>query len=438
MASPALSATRSLAGRLSWGLADQAVSSLTNFAVGIIVARSLGVADFGSFSLAWVTYGVALNLSRGLATDPLVVRFSGVPITAWRRAVASSSGTALAVGCATGAVCVLAGLVAGGSVGTAFVALGLVMPALLLQDSWRYAFFAGTQGRRAFTNDVVWAVVLVPALALAALTGSVFGFVLAWGLSAAAAAAFGWVQTRVRPDLGAVRLWARTHRDLGARYMIENVSMSGAAQIRMYGLGAVAGLASVGTVRGGELLVGPFLAVLMGLSMVAVPEAARLLRQAPHRLPAFCLLLGGGQALAAAAWGAALLLLLPDAVGRYVLGPVWVTASALIIPATLSVMNASLSTGAAAGLRALGASRRSLRAQLIAAVLYATGGITGAVMAGALGSSWGVAAATLVAAAVWWRELRSGLRDQVTAVPRGRHRRQRVTLSAPNSPSTGR
>ena len=33
---------RATAGRLSWGLADQAVSSLTNFAVGIVVARSLG------------------------------------------------------------------------------------------------------------------------------------------------------------------------------------------------------------------------------------------------------------------------------------------------------------------------------------------------------------------------------------------------------------
>ena len=59
------------AGRLGWGLADQAVSSITNFALGIVVARSLGPTEFGAFSLAWVTYGVALNLSRGLATDPL-------------------------------------------------------------------------------------------------------------------------------------------------------------------------------------------------------------------------------------------------------------------------------------------------------------------------------------------------------------------------------
>jgi hypothetical protein len=42
--------------RLSWGVADQAVSSLTNFAVTIYVARMLGATQFGAFSLAYVTY----------------------------------------------------------------------------------------------------------------------------------------------------------------------------------------------------------------------------------------------------------------------------------------------------------------------------------------------------------------------------------------------
>ena len=55
-APPAGSAKRALVGRLSWGLADQAASSMSNFAVGIYVARSLGVTAFGVFSLAWVTY----------------------------------------------------------------------------------------------------------------------------------------------------------------------------------------------------------------------------------------------------------------------------------------------------------------------------------------------------------------------------------------------
>jgi hypothetical protein len=401
---------RAAAGRLSWGLADQAVSSITNLMVGLVVARSLSVPEFGMFSLAWVTYGVVINLSRGLATDALAVRFSGGPTDRWRQAVGRGASTAVLIGLATGALSVLAGLALGSPAGAAFVALGLVLPALLLQDAWRYGFFAAGQGRRAFANDAVWAVGLIPAMLIAARFGSVFAFVIAWGLSAAAAAVFGCLQTGILPRPAGITEWVRQQRDLGLRYMVENVSISGAAQLRMYGLGAIAGLADVGAVRGAQLLLGPFLALLMGTSLFAVPEAARVLRRAPRRLPHFCALLGGSQASAGMLWGIALLVLLPDSVGGFLLGEVWTPAAALIIPTTLGVMGASLSDGALAGLRALGAAPRSLRTQLFAATAYVSGGVVGAVLGGAAGSAWGVAAATLASAGVAWWQLRLGLR----------------------------
>ncbi|CAM5362199.1 hypothetical protein ABT327_12280 [Streptomyces pilosus] len=406
----AASARRAVVGRLSWGLADQAASSVSNFVVGVYVARSLGVTAFGVFSLAWVTYGVVLNVSRGVATDPLVVRFSGVPEASWRGAVARSSGVALGVGAALGAASVAVGLAAGGPVGTAFACLGVVLPGLLLQDAWRFAFFAAGAGRKAFVNDVVWGVALVPALVVAARVGSVSAFVLAWGGSAAVAAAYGCVQSGIRPRPSGARTWVREHRDLGYRYLVENVSNSGASQLRAYGLGAIVGVGAVGVIRGAELLLGPFLALLMGLSLVTVAEAARVLRRAPHRLGAFCLLLGGGQAVAALLWGGALLLV-PDRLGELVLGGVWGAAAALVVPVTLGVAGAGLGTGAAAGLRALGAARRSLRSQLFASACYVAGGLGGAVLAGTAGSAWGVAAATGCASAVWWLHLRSALRE---------------------------
>ncbi|QNP68149.1 hypothetical protein IAG44_00800 [Streptomyces roseirectus] len=408
-AEPARSARRALVGRLSWGLADQAASSVSNFVVGVYVARSLGVTAFGVFSLAWVTYGVVLNVSRGLATDPLVVRFSGVPEWSWRRAVARATGTALGVGTLLGAVCLVTGLALGGQVGAAFACLGVLLPGLLLQDAWRFSFFAAGAGRKAFVNDVVWALALVPALLIAARVGGVGAFVLAWGASAAVAAGYGVVQCGVRPRVGQARGWLREQRDLGYRYLVENVSLSGASQVRAYGLGVIVGVGAVGAVRGAELLLGPFLAVLMGLSLVTVPEAARVLRRAPHRLGRFCLLLGGGQAGAALLWGGALLLM-PGRVGELALGDVWQSASELIVPITLGVAGAGLGTGAAAGLRALGAARRSLRCQLYASTAYAGGGLGGAALAGTVGSAWGVAAATLSASAVWWLQLRSALR----------------------------
>jgi O-antigen/teichoic acid export membrane protein len=404
-------AKRAIVGRLSWGLADQAASSMTNFAVGIYVARSLGLAAFGVFSLAWVTYGVVLSISRGLATDPLVVRFSGVSDTSWRGAVARSSGTALGVGAAIGTVSLAVGSAVGGSVGPAFACLGVMLPGLLLQDAWRYSFFAAGTGRKAFVNDLVWGLALVPAMVVAARVGSVSAFVLAWGGSAAVAAVYGCFQSGIRPRLTGARDWVREHRDLGYRYLVENTSVSGASQLRAYGLGAIVGVSAVGVIRGAELLLGPFLAVLMGLSLVTVAEAARVLRRAPHRLGPFCLLLGGAQAVAALLWGAALLLV-PDRAGEFVLGGVWTSASELIVPAALGVAGAGLGTGAAAGLRALGAARRSLRSQLFASACYVGGGLGGAAVAGTVGSAWGVAAATVCGSAVWWLQLRSALRER--------------------------
>ena len=56
---------RQAARRLGWGVADQAVLSITNFAVNIYIARELGAVQYGAFGLACVTYGFALNASRG-------------------------------------------------------------------------------------------------------------------------------------------------------------------------------------------------------------------------------------------------------------------------------------------------------------------------------------------------------------------------------------
>ncbi len=221
------------------------------------------------------------------------------------------------------------------------------------------------------------------------------------------------MQSGFLPRLTGSPDWLRRHRDLGSRYMIENVSNSGASQLRMYGVGAIVGLSGVGAIRGAELLLGPFLALLMGLNLFSVPEAARVVRSAPHRLLRFCLVLGGAQAVAALAWGM-VLLFMPDSVGRLVLNDVWEPAAPLILPVTLSVTGAGIVAGAAAGLRALGAARRSLRAQLFASAGYLGGGLAGAFVAGAVGASWGSTTAMWCGAALWWLQLRAGLREHLS------------------------
>jgi hypothetical protein len=104
------------------------------------------------------------------------------------------------------------------------VALGLTLPGLMLQDSWRYAFFAAGQGQRAFVNDAIWTAALIPTMLLAGTVGTPFAFVLAWEGSALVAAVFGSWQIGLVPRAAGVAGWLRTHRDLGVRYAVENVS----------------------------------------------------------------------------------------------------------------------------------------------------------------------------------------------------------------------
>jgi hypothetical protein len=401
-----------LAGRLGWGVADQAMSSLTNFGVSLYVARSLGIQEFGAFSLAFATYLIVLAASRGVATDALAVRYSGEDVASWRQAVVSATGTAVAAGLIAGAGCAIAGLLLPGSTGAALLGLGLTLPGLLLQDSWRFAFFAGGKGAKAFLNDLMWALTLVPAMAVMVLTGhsTVGWFMLAWGGSAGLAAAGGVLQARLIPRVTEAVHWVKQHRDLAPRYLGESLSLSGAGQLRLYGLAAIAGLAAAGSLRAAELLLGPMNTIIMGIAMMAVPEAARLLRRSTRRLQPFCLLLSGLGAGGALIWGAALLLM-PESFGWHILHSAWEPASALLLPVTLAVAGFGFSVGAWAGVRALGAASRSLRAQGIGSVVYLAGALGGAALGGAAGAAWGTAAGTVLGAGIWWWELHQGVRD---------------------------
>jgi O-antigen/teichoic acid export membrane protein len=423
---------RQASRRLTWGVADQAMSSLTNFLLTIFIARTLHAVQLGAFTLAYVTYGFAINASRGLSIEPLLVRFSGTVLPTWRRAAASCTGTALAVGLVTGACALGAGFLVGGTTGLAFFALGLTLPGLLLQDSWRYSFFAVGHGHHAFINDVIWAALLIPSLILLNITGhaNVFWYVLAWGATAGVAAAVGPLQARVSPSLAGAPGWLSRHRDLGPRYLAENVGSNAADTLRSYALSYILGLAAVGYMQAANTLIGPFKIVFFGVSLITLPEAAKLLRRSPRRLPLFCAAVSGALLVLAMIWGVVLLVGLPRGLGQLMLGSLWRPTYPLALPAILTTMAGCVGTGALLGLHALGNARRSMRAVLLTVVLVVPCGLAGALTEGTLGAMRFVAAATWIGTLVTWWQLRLALQDADLPTPKwmfarsgGSHRR---------------
>ena len=198
--------------------------------------------------------------------------------------------------------------------------------------------------------------------------------------------------------------------------MVENVSDTASMQLQMYGLGAISGLSDVGGVRGAQLLVAPVVALRMGIGLIAVPEAARVLQRWPRRLNTFCMILGVSQALACVLWGAALFLV-PTSAGEYILGSIWLPAFALLVPTTVTMAAGALFDGGFIGLRVLGASRRSLPIRMTKAAAWVVGGIVGAVLGGASGSVWGTALANVLAVVLVWWQLRVALRHYLADLP---------------------
>jgi O-antigen/teichoic acid export membrane protein len=422
--------------RLGWGVADQAVSSVTNFAVVFLVARSLGAVQFGAFSLAYIAYGFALNLSRGLGSYPFQVRYTGAEYAEWRRGAAESSGTALTTGIFTGCCMLAAAAVLSGATRSAFMALGLTLPGLLLQDSWRFAFFVLGRGRQAFLNDAIWAVAQFPAMLWLHATheGAVFWFILSWGGAATVAAAVGPLQARVLPDLWAVPSWLSRQRDLAIRYATSDLIGSVGIQLRTTIVDGLLGLAVVGYVQAASTLMGPFMVAFYGISLVTVPEAVRVLQKSPRRLPLFSAAVSTGLIVAAVAWGSVLLLALPRGLGQLALGSIWRPTYALVVPQTLVVVGQAFSTGAGTGLSALGAAHRTLRAALIGSSFVLVCSVLGPLLGGAKGTIIGLAIASSLGGIVLWREFRAALREyEIRTVnghrnghrSRGRHRKRR-------------
>lgn len=405
-----------LVSRVGWGIADQGISSLANFALGVVVARELGASGFGAFSLAFVTFSLVISAARGPSTDPLMVRHSGPVSDTWRSAVAASSGTAVALGVVSGLMCILVGLTLSPTVGAPFIALGVGLPGVLLQDSYRFAFFSCGQARRAFNNDLAWGIAQVLGVFGLAATGQLtpFSGMFVFGLTGAFAAGLAWWQIGIGPDVLRVGSWLVEHRSLGGRYLFENLSLGGARLLRVPAVGLVAGLEAVGSIRGAEMLLGPLAILLAGVSQVAVPEVRQVLGVSGHSMVRFCGWLAASQAVVVGLSGVAALIVLSFGIGHFLLGALWPSTQPLLMPTLVGVLLLSVQNSWAAGLRALGASRRSLAAQLTSAMLVLMLGVGGAYVGGALGSCWGLTLAILLGLAGWAYQLRRAVEDDQT------------------------
>ena len=197
-------------------------------------------------------------------------------------------------------------------------------------------------------------------------------------------------------------------------------------------LSIILGLTSVGYLQAAATLVGPFQVLFFGISIVVVAEAARVLHKAPGNLVRFCILISVGLSVAGLLYGLAIMVALPLGVGNLILPALWHQTYPLVLPTTLGLLAGSSSAGATAGLRALGAAKRSMIGGVSSSVAYLILSIVGALIGGAIWSLLLGAVGSMCNAVYLWVQLRAALReyssgravqDQIGRSRGGRHRR---------------
>lgn len=397
------SAARGVAARSAWAVIDQGLSSLTNFALTVLVARNVGESAFGAFAIAILVYLAVLGVVRGFVAEPLAVRFSAAGEDTRHRAARAAAGAGLVAGVAVCAVLLGVGTLVGGDSSRVLLALGVCMPGLVLQDMWRFIFVADGRPRRAAANDLVWAVVQLGAVGalLAAGDPSVGVLVLAWGLAAGAAAVLGCFQAGATPDLRDGPSWVRRHLDLGGPFALDFTAQVGSTYVALFVITAIVGLDAVAGIRGAQVLLGPVNVLYLGSRLVAVPEGARLAVRGSSGVVWLSVVVALVLAVAAAAVGA-VLLLIPDSLGSDLLGATWDNARGVMVP-TIALMAANgVAIAAVNGLRSLAAARQGLAARIALIPVIVGGGAVGAVLGGEEGGAVGLAVASGLAAAVWW------------------------------------
>lgn len=395
--------TRALS--LSIGVWDQAVSSLTNFAAVVLVARASSASDFGWFAVGFTTALLLLAIVRTLTCEPLMIQYSTVPIEARRQAGAVATGAALAIGTGLGVLIVFtAALAPNRDLATILLIVGIGLPAILLQDCLRFYFFTLNSPARALIIDGLWGGTQVVAfvVVLHQFPTHPSAFMAAWFATAFISACAGLLIANLRPAPLQTAWWIRDNWRLIRSYMAEQLLISGSGHLAVYAVGFVAGPASLGGLKAAQTLYGPLSVVFTGLRSVLIPHGMRR-SAAPSAtgLRLMCLKVSALSATLALVWGLSMLLI-PSTWGKQLLGETWLLAAPLVVPLMVWKVGSGLGLGAMLELRITIALRNSFLARTSTATMVLLGGVVGAVGWGAYGAAWGLGLGSVLGSQVYW------------------------------------
>jgi O-antigen/teichoic acid export membrane protein len=383
---------------------DQAISSASNLLMLIWVAHALSAADFGRFSLVFFVWVFTQNgVVRSLVSSTVMVH----PEDADERP-RSVLGAAVLLSLAVGALCGVLGAGlwwAGSNIGPPLLLVGVLMPLLGVQDVGRFIAIAESKPGRAVVLDSIWLGLMLAGFVVVEVShgATLMWLVAAWAGTGALSGLWVFVQHGM-PRARELSLdWLRERWHFSWRSLVASSSSAAVALIGSSLMAIVSGPLAVAGVRAALLLERPSTTVQTAVATSAATDIAReksdnagLLRHQRRTMTASILV---------ALLNLAVLMVIPDSVGKLLLGNVWKIVEPLLLVVGFHVGVLAAQSGVRAALMG----RRQIHSVMIVditgTVLSIIGLVIGAAIADAEGAMWGGVVGQGITAVIWWSVL---------------------------------
>jgi O-antigen/teichoic acid export membrane protein len=421
---PASTAIPSVLGRnrSAWTFADQALSSGQSLAISLVITHLVGLRGVGAFAIVFSVYQIMLVINRPLNGDPLTVGFSAASRSAKRAAAASASGGAVFLGFCAATIGVACGFGIRGSIGTALVAFSVAIPVFLLQDNWRCVFLTMGRPARAFANDAIVLMSLIPTCLVAneIAPRSAAAFVGAWGGATGVGAAMGVFQSGILPRVNLAVRWWKSTLHFGIKVLAENLLINVTYFAGVATIVVISGAPQLGRLRTAQVVTGLATPIILAVALVVLADGSRLLESNPRRFPRVVLL--GLIATVGVALGAGLIWYwLPVHLGTILIGANWSKARPLVIGASAFAAAGGATLTLSSSLRAMRFPGDALICRVIVAPMTVGAAVFGGLLRGPVGAIWGLAITEILCAlllavrfAMIWRSGRWRTRDPVS------------------------
>lgn len=279
-----------------WALADQSIVSATNFLTNVMLARFMGLREFGVFALAWMSVLFVNSLQNALIIAPMMsigpkqnekdrpsyfgaVVFQEMVLVAFCFVLVYS------------ALKVCGGIVRFSEIKQLALPLAVSAFAYQMQDFLRRYFFATSQSRRALADDALSYLAQLPILLLIHRAGILNSATALWAMAGTSllglVPGFFWIE-RLDFNWEWIQSITRRHWKISRWLSASTLLQWTSSNLFILAAPVYYGVATAGVLKASQNLMGVTHVWFQGLDNVVPAESARRLRQGgPRRMLAY-------------------------------------------------------------------------------------------------------------------------------------------------------